>query len=229
MQLLVAFRLLSWCLSTSIATITASVHPQDVVLQNAILRRPKLDVGFTDFENKFSTEVERVTLDAIGGCNWSDIECRKLKGNIASFLNTTFAEMLKPLKQDISETWVIIEQNGQKDKFITQLRAGFLTVFNSTLQFLETRLSPHIQKMVQLKTQSLDQTTVFENVFEMVRAGLADKYCYNIGGTATKAGKRKFCSTSILENLAKRLKDQEMLVAMTCRFEAHTSSMAEAK
>jgi len=170
----------------------------------------KVDVGFSDFEKNFTSEIDAAVRQIATSGNWTNKAQSELSKNISDSFTVSLQSALKPLKQNIAKTWMALPQDSQKDEYVSQLRASFVDIFADTLKSASSHLVNNEKQSRGLAQTEADmEKTLFVDLCHALPSG------------------KKYCMKSVLNTMVHRLNDTLGLVSMTMRFDSGAMSLSQ--
>jgi hypothetical protein len=213
--------------------------------------RPKLDVGFTQYEQKL-TETLASTINAAVPM-WDNTTRQNIIAKVTSNVSAELKIKLKPLKEAIGKTWMVLPEDAQV-VYAAQLKQNFQSVYADSLENVrghvkrcKARIDIEMNKHKPLpQDQLMDKVESFyidavalDRCYggeELIQMSLLELFASSAttvveedvpqNSTGNHTGNhthklKKFCLNSLLTNLASRLHDAQSLLSMSMRFEAH--------
>lgn len=199
----------------------------------------KLDVGFSDFERKLTSEVGLAIRGMMANSSvWSkDNISARLLDNVTDSLKVGLKAELAPLKLSIGKTWMALPETSQKDAYVQQLRNAFTSVFDNSMKQIHTHLDLGLHRVESYAKGRSDQKApapaeLLAHSEQTLGDSLVKEHCYENSLKPSKAktngtSLRRFCIQSVVGALAHRLNDTQGLISMSMRFEAGAMSLAQ--
>lgn len=238
----------------AVMAVVSKTHPKASVapkLSNAssVSHRAKLDIGLTDYEHNLTQALVATVRNITPSPSWTEQMRQRLIVNVSGNISATLNARLKPLKQSVGKTWMVLPEDIQKDAYVAQIRSSFGPVLTDSLSTATRKFEIAGRRVQAYNSQRvpLSPDDLLARSEDELASSITSERCYgdalaqiaeedpsvvkNSQSNATspkmKSKFKRFCMASVVSKFVSRLNDSQNLISMTMRFEAQALDFAQ--